>query len=99
MAVHGRIAAPSLTRYTPDMDTEPDNLTLRYLRRIDEKLDRVADDVTDLKGRVSALETGLNGIRRDLVALSESDARLQVAIDRQGDRLERIERRLDIASV
>ncbi len=81
------------------MDTEPDSSVLCYLRRIDEKLDRVSDDVSDLKGRVSAVETGLNAVRRDLVALSESDARLQVAIDRQSERLERIERRLDIASV
>jgi outer membrane murein-binding lipoprotein Lpp len=80
------------------MSDEPESLVLRYLRRIDAKSDRLAEEVMDLKVRVSAVETGLNAVRRDLVALAEADARLQVALDRQGERLERIERRLDIAS-
>lgn len=80
------------------MSDEPENLTIRYLRRLDEKMDSLIEAMTDLRGRVTALETGLNGVRRDLVALSEADARLQVAVDRQSSRLDRIERRLEITA-
>lgn len=62
--------------------SEPDNLVLVYLRRIDEKVDRVIDDVRDLKLRVTNLEEGQAGIHRRL--------------DRVELRLERIERRLDL---
>lgn len=71
------------------MATEPENLVLAYLRRIDEKVDRLRDDVRELK-------TGLNGVRRDLIALAEADARLELMVDRQGERLDKIERRLDL---
>ena len=37
---------------------EPDNVVLVYLRRIDEKADRVIDDVRDIKFRVTNLEEG-----------------------------------------
>jgi archaellum component FlaC len=64
------------------MADEPDNLVLKYLRRIDEKLDRVIDDVADLKVRTTAVEEALAGVNRRL--------------DRLEGRVERIERRLDL---
>jgi hypothetical protein len=54
------------------------------------------DDIRELKERMTGVELGLAGVCRDLVSLSEADTRLQIALDRQGDRLERIERRLDL---
>jgi archaellum component FlaC len=66
-------------------DDGPDNLVLRYLRRIDEKVDRLGERIDDLTVRVTAVEVGLNAVRRDLVNLFEADARL-----------ERIEQRLDL---
>jgi len=50
----------------------------------------------DFAVRLSAVEVGLNGVRRDLVSLYEADARLQVSFDRQSARLDRIERRLNL---
>ena len=38
---------------------EPDNIVLVYLRRIDEKVDRVIDDVRDLKVRMTEVEERL----------------------------------------
>ncbi len=78
-------------------DDGPDNLVLRYLRRIDEKVDRLGDRMDDLTGRLTAVEVGLNAVRRDLVSLYEADARLQVSVDRQSARLDRIEQRLNLA--
>ena len=65
------------------MVDEPDNLVLQMLRRIDTKLDRVIDDVHDLKVRMAAVEEGLAGVHRRM--------------DRLEVRVERIERRLDLA--
>ncbi|UZE47225.1 hypothetical protein [Rhodopseudomonas sp. P2A-2r] len=65
------------------MAEEPDNLVLVYLRRLDEKMDRVLDDMRDLKIRVTGLEEGLAGVNRRL--------------DRMEIRIDRIERRLEIA--
>ena len=64
------------------MTEEPDNILLRFLRRIDEKLDRVIDDMRDLKIRTTSLEEGVAGINRRL--------------DRVEFRLDRIEKRLEL---
>jgi predicted nucleic acid-binding Zn-ribbon protein len=66
---------------------EPDNLA--YLRRIDGKIDRLTDDVQDLKHRVTSLEGQVASIRADMAAISQR-------IDRIETRFDRMERRLDI---
>ncbi|MCJ2070950.1 hypothetical protein MKK75_19505 [Methylobacterium sp. J-030] len=65
------------------MVDQPDNLVLVLLRRIDGKVDRLIDDVNDVKARMSAVEENLAGVHR--------------RIDRIELRVERIERRLDLA--
>lgn len=62
--------------------SEPENLTLVFLRRIDEKVDRAIADLHDLKGRMAAIEENLVGVQR--------------RIDRLELRMERVERRLDL---
>jgi predicted nucleic acid-binding Zn-ribbon protein len=64
------------------MSDEPDNPVLKYLRRIDEKLDRLVDDVRDIKVRLTSVEEGLAGVQR--------------RIDRVDLRLERAEKRLEL---
>ena len=78
------------------MTDNVENLVLEHLRALRSGQDRIESELRDLKERVSAVETGLNGVRRDLVALAEADARLQVTIDRLGDRVDRIEKRLEL---
>lgn len=73
-----------------------ESIVLEHLRALRAGQDRIENELRDIKGRVSAVEAGLNGVRRDLVALAEADARLQVAMDRMGDRVDRIERRLEL---
>ena len=65
------------------MAKEPDNLTLKILRRLDEKTDRLLDDMHDVKIRMTAVEEALAGVHRRM--------------DRLDERLERVERRLDLA--
>ena len=71
------------------MADEPENLTLRYLRSIDTKLDRVVEDVQDLKVRMTSVERGLAGVEMSI-------AGVQHRIDRVDQRLDRIEARLDL---
>ena len=65
------------------MSDEPDNLALRMLYRLDEKMDRALAEMADIKPRISSLELGLGGVSSRL--------------DRVEARLDRIERRLDLA--
>jgi outer membrane murein-binding lipoprotein Lpp len=72
-----------------DVSDAPDNPILLYLRRIDEKVDRLASSVADLGRRVTSLESKVALLHGDFAAQSER-------IDRVDWRLERIERRLEI---
>ena len=64
------------------MTNETDNLVLEHLRAIRETMDRMSDDVRDLKVRVTGVETGV--------------ATLNNRMDRMEVRLERIEKRLEL---
>jgi hypothetical protein len=64
------------------MSDGPDNLVLRFMRQVDAKLDRVIDDLSDIKVRVTNVE-------ENLVALNRR-------VDRIDLRVERIERRFDL---
>ncbi len=64
------------------MPEETSNLTSRMLRVMDEKLDRLIEDVHDVKLRLTAVEEALAGVNR--------------RIDRTETRLDRIEKRLNL---
>jgi predicted nucleic acid-binding Zn-ribbon protein len=65
------------------MADQPENIVLVYLRRIDEKVDALRDDVREVKSRLGMLENQY--------------ANLSNRWDRTEFRLDRIERRLDLA--
>ncbi len=71
------------------MADEPENLTLRYLRSIDTKLDRVIEDVQDLKVPMTSVEQRLAGVEMSI-------AGVQHRIDRVEQRLDHIEKRLEL---
>ncbi len=75
------------------MTGESENNVLDYLReqfrRVHEKLDRIVDDVTNLKVRMSSLGSETGHVR---IGLAEVNGRL----DRVDTRLGRIERQADI---
>ncbi len=74
------------------MAEEPDNLVLVMLRRLDGKFDRMAEEMREMKGRLTNVEIVIS-------ALVTADGRMQHAIDRMSERLDRIERRLDITEI
>ncbi len=64
------------------MSDGPGSIVLRFMHQVDAKLDRVIDDLADIKVRVTNVE-------ENLVALNHR-------VDRIDLRIERIERRLDL---
>lgn len=72
------------------MAQSPENLVLAYLRRLDEKVDRVLDDLHDIKHRLNSPERQTADVRVDMAAMS-------TRMDRIETRLDRMERRLDLA--
>jgi hypothetical protein len=76
------------------MSDQPENLMLVYLRRLDAKMDSLAADIADLKQRMTAVEIQLGS----MASTEQSHyASLAMRLDRHDARLERIERRLDLA--
>jgi chromosome segregation ATPase len=79
------------------MSAEPENIVLHYLRRNDEKVDGLIDDVGDLKQPVTSLQERTSRVRAKLASIHSDFAGQSVRIDRIEGRLEQIERRLNLA--
>ncbi len=73
-----------------------ENLVLEHLRHIRGRVDLIADDMKEVKLRLSSLESSLSLVRREIIVGDETGARQQASIDRIMERLERIEHRLDL---
>jgi phage shock protein A len=75
------------------MSESPDNLVLEILRGMRASLSRVEEDVSELKHRMSTVEQQIAQM-----AATEMSHYAGVAgrLDRMSDRIDRIERRLDI---
>jgi archaellum component FlaC len=67
------------------MVDQPDNVVLAILHKIDQRIERVADDMHDLKMREGQVDVSIAGINRRL--------------DRVDARMDRIERRLDLVEL
>lgn len=78
------------------MTTEPENLVLELLRAIRGDIAKQGQKLDEVLVRLGRLEEGQARIRRDQASDAETVAHVQARMDRLGDRLDRIERRLDI---
>ena len=78
------------------MSDEPDSIVLRYLRRIDARLDDMVGEMREIKARVASLEEQFVVIRSDIANIHGDIVRLDHRIDRVEVRLERMEKRLDL---
>ncbi len=72
------------------MPKEPNNSVLEHLRKIDRKVDRVAEDVGEIKTTVIALDGHLASFHVQVAGHSSE-------LDRIKARLERIEQRLELS--
>ncbi|MBL0923187.1 MAG: hypothetical protein IBJ12_01790 [Sphingomonadaceae bacterium] len=80
------------------MSENVENLVLEHLKRIQASLDRMERRITELTSRVANLESGQAAIMQHLTHLASADAAQQVAIDHISERLDRIERRLELTN-
>ncbi len=78
------------------MTENVESIILEHLRHIRVRVDRNAEDMLDVKQRLSSLEQSMVHVKRELVSGDGTDARQQVSLDRLADRIERIERRLEL---
>jgi outer membrane murein-binding lipoprotein Lpp len=74
-----------------------DSLVIEHLGHIRTRVDQIADDMSDLKQRMSSLETSMVLVKREVAASDETDIRLQVSLDKLVERIQRIEKRLELS--
>lgn len=75
-----------------------ENIIIEHLKRFQAGQDRIEREIKEVKGRMSQLEIGIASIRGDLAHLSGDQARQQVSVDALSERIDRLERRLEIAN-
>lgn len=78
------------------MSDNVENLVLEHLRHIRSKVDQIADDMIDLKLRMSSLESSMVSVKHEVAHGDETDARQQVTLDKIVERIQRIEKRLEL---
>lgn len=79
------------------MTDNVESLILEHLRHMRGKIDGIADDMDDLKARMTSLESSMVGVKREVNHGDETDARQQVSLDKLVKRIEKIEHRLELA--
>jgi len=79
------------------MSENIDNLILEHLKRFQAGQDRIERKLEEYARRLANLESGQATIIQHLGHLAAADAHQQVAADGFNSRLERIEKRLELA--
>ena len=77
------------------MSTE--NLIIEHLRAMRNEVAGVKADTTDIRQQLRSLDTSVIDLRRSVVHLYEDTAHQQLTMDKMLDRIQRIERRLDLS--
>ena len=75
-----------------------ESLMLEHLKRFQGTLDRVEGKIGDLTNRMANVENSLASVIQHLGHLASADAAQQLSSDRMGERLDRIERRLELTN-
>ncbi|MDD5324658.1 MAG: hypothetical protein PHR71_05025 [Polaromonas sp.] len=75
-----------------------ESLVLEHLRAMRGKIDQIADDMREVKQRLSTVEATQGTILQHVGHLATTMAQQQLSFDRLAERVERIEQRLDLAA-
>ncbi len=78
------------------MTENVENLILEHLKAIRTEVAAVKSDTMDLRNRMGQVEIAIAGLRRDFAHADENSAILSVRMDRVIERIERIEKRLEL---
>ena len=73
-----------------------ENILLEHLKRFQAGQERVERELREIKIRLSQLEVSVAGIRGDIAHMAADQARQQMSFDGMSDRVDRIERRLEL---
>jgi archaellum component FlaC len=79
------------------MTENTDNLVLEHLRLIRSDMSIIRGDVREMKDRLTSLENITASVKRDIGDLYTEVAGQNARHDRMAERIERIEKRLDLA--
>ncbi len=74
-----------------------DNLMLEHLKALRLELADVKADTTDIKSRLRSIDSSMIDLRRNDLHGFEEVARQQISIDQIVERLQRIEKRLELS--
>ena len=78
------------------MTDNVENLVLEHLRALRAGQDRIELKLSELSSRITSLETTTTRARADNLSTQEDVYRQQAALDRFNERLERVEKRLEL---
>lgn len=74
-----------------------ENLIIEHLKRFQSTQERIERKLDEHTARLGRIEIALSSIRRDIAHNEETWAEQSVRIDHLNERLERIERRLELS--
>ena len=75
-----------------------ESLILEHLRHMRQRIDVIGDDVREVKHRLATVEATQGTILQHTGHLASSIAQQQVSFDRMSERIERIEKRLQLTN-
>jgi hypothetical protein len=79
------------------MTESVENVILEHLRHIRGRVESIAEDLGDVKLRTTSLESSMVLVKREVTGADDTSARQQVSLDKLAARIDRIERRLELA--
>ena len=74
-----------------------ENLLLEHMKSFQASLGRIEADVREVKNRLANLEVGQASIMQHIGHQASTTAQQQIGFDRLTERIERIEKRLELA--
>ena len=73
-----------------------ENLRFEHLKRFQAGQARIERELKEIQSGMSQVEIGIAGVRGDIAHVSGDQARQQLSYDTLADRVERIERRVEL---
>ena len=80
------------------MSENVENLILEHLRGMRASQERIEHELREIKNRITSVEAGVAGIRRDAAHDNDKIVQQQIGLDQLSERLERIEKRLELSN-
>ena len=80
------------------MSNNVENLLLEHLKAIRADIAGIKADLKENTHRLGRVELAIAGLRRDMAHYEEGSAEQGLRMDRLAERIERIEKRLDLSS-